>query len=317
MNSALVTLEEIRAADARIRPLARRTPTIDVDDDLTLKCENFQPMGAFKIRGALNMLGQLTESARAAGVVTYSSGNHGQAVSLAARRFGVTAVIVMPVSATRVKVDAVRRYGAEVILEGTTSLHRKARAEAEAATRGLTMVPPFDHPWIIAGQGTAGIELLEQRPTVKTVYVPMGGGGLISGVATAIKTQRPDVRIVGVEPAGAAKMTAAKAAGQPVTLEKGESIADGLITVRPGELTFEHVRAFVDELVTVTDDAIADAVRWLFREARLVAEPSGAASVAGARAARAAGRLGPETVAIVSGGNVGPQDFARYIAAEP
>jgi threonine dehydratase len=222
----------------------------------------------------------------------------------------------MPTTATRVKVDAVRRYGAEVILEGLTTLDRKARADVEAAARGLTMVPPFDHPWIIAGQGTVGLELLEQHAAVKTVYVPMGGGGLIAGVAAAIKAQRPDVRVVGVEPAGAAKMTSSHAAGRPVTLERTESIADGLMSVRPGELTFEHVQVFVDELVTVADDRIVDAVRWLFREARIVAEPSGAASVAGALEAKAAGRLGPEAVAIVSGGNVGPEDFARYIAPD-
>jgi threonine dehydratase len=316
VSASLVTLDEIKAADVRIRPLAHRTPLVEVDG-LLLKCENFQPMGAFKIRGALNMLGQMPARARAAGVVTYSSGNHGQAVALAARRFGVKAVIVMPALATRVKVDAARRYGAEVILEGRTTLERKARAEAEAASRGLALVPPFDHPWIIAGQGTVGLELLEQHKDVKTVYVQMGGGGLISGVATAIKTQRSDVRVVGVEPAGAAKMAASRAAGQPVTLERTESIADGLLAVRPGDLTFSHVQALVDELVTVADDRIVDAVRWLFREARIVAEPSGAASVAAALDARAAGRLGSDAVAIVSGGNVGPEDYARYIALEP
>ena len=267
-------------------------------------------MGAFKIRGAFNMIAQLSAEARAAGVITYSSGNHGQAVALAAQRLGMTAVVVMPETAPRIKVDGVRRYGGEVMFAGTTSLDRKARAESEMAARGLTMVPPFDHPWIIAGAGTCGLEMLEQCPALSTVFVPVGGGGLISGVATAIKRTRPDVRVIGVEPAGAPKMSASRAAGHPVTLDRTSSIADGLLALRPGDLTFAHVRAFVDEVVTVTDAEIAGAVRWLFREADLTAEPSGAASVA---AALRADVIGQGTVAIVSGGNVQPEDFVKYL----
>jgi threonine dehydratase len=266
-------------------------------------------MGAFKIRGACNMIAQLPAGARAAGVITYSSGNHGQAVALVAQRFGMPAVIVMPETAPRVKVEGVKRYGAETIAAGTTVLHRRARAEEEAAARGLTMVPPFDHPWIIAGAGTVGLEILEQDPRAATVYVPVGGGGLISGVATAVTQMRGGVRVVGVEPAGAAAMTASLAAGRVVTLESTSSIADGLLAVRPGDLPFAHVRAYVDRVVTVSDEAIAAAVRWLFAEARLVAEPSGAAAVA---AALAEGPV-PGAVAVVSGGNVEPRDFARYI----
>lgn len=324
----LVTLDDIEAAAARIRGVAVRTPVVEIADagsqrtrparsiaarSIALKCENLQPMGAFKIRGAYNFLAQLPLEARAAGVITYSSGNHGQAVALAAARLGVRAVVVMPETAPQVKVNGVRRYGGEVIVAGTTSIDRRTRAEQEAAARGLTMVPPFDHPWIIAGAGTCGLELVDQCADVQAVYVPVGGGGLISGVAAAVKRRRSAVRVVGVEPAGAAKMSASRAAGRPVRLDRTASIADGLLPVQPGDLTFAHVEAFVDDLVTVDDEAIAAAVAWIFREARLVAEPSGAAAVA-AVLAPVASAAGP-TVAVVSGGNVSPADFARYIGA--
>lgn len=301
----LVSLDAIRDAAARIRGLARVTPLVDVSPEagrsLRLKCENLQRAGAFKMRGASHMIGRLDPDARARGVITYSSGNHGQAVALAAQRVGAPAVIVMPATAPAIKVEGVKSYGADVIFEGTTSAQRKARAEALAAERGLTIVPPFDHPWIIAGQGTAGLEIVEQCPDVATVYVQIGGGGLISGVSAAVKRLRPSVRIVGVEPTGARKMGASIDAGAPVTLEKTGSIADGLLPVRPGDLTFAHVRAFVDELVTVEDAAIAEAVVWLFRKAKLVVEPSGAATVAAVFAA--APRPGT-TVAVLSGGNI-------------
>ena len=306
----LVTLDDIRAAAERIRGVAVRTPLVQ-SSGLRLKCENFQPMGAFKIRGALNMLAQLSPEALAAGVITYSSGNHGQAVALAAERLGARAVVVMPETAPQVKVDGVRRYGAEVIFAGTTSLQRKARAEAEVRARALTMVPPFDDPWIIAGAGTTGLEIVEQCPDVSCVYVPVGGGGLISGVAAAIKGLRPGVRVIGVEPSGAAKMTVSRNAGRPVTLEKTSSISDGLLAVRPGDLTFAHVQALVDDIVTVDDRAIAAAIGWLFREAKIVAEPSGATSVAGAL--RSDGSLPADAVAIVSGGNVSPADYLKYL----
>jgi threonine dehydratase len=309
----MVTLDDVRAAAVRIRGVAVRTPLLEVGP-LALKCENLQPMGAFKVRGACNMIAQLPPAARAAGVVTYSSGNHGQAVALVAQRFGSPAVVVMPETAPAIKVDGVRRYGAEVIFAGTTTLHRKARAEEERERRGLTMVPPFDDPWVIAGQGTVGLEILEQCPGVTTVFVPAGGGGLISGVSAAIKGMRRGVRIVGVEPEGAAKMSRSRAAGHPVTLEQVSSIADGLLAVRPGDLTFEHVQTLVNDVITVSDDQIRAAVRWLFAEANLVAEPSGAAAVAGALAS---GSSGGVSVAIVSGGNVDPVAYASYISPGP
>jgi threonine dehydratase len=305
VTDALVSLDDIRAAATRIRGIATRTPLLEVRSGLTtpsvpsvglgLKCENFQPGGAFKIRGACNMIAQLPRESRAAGVITYSSGNHGLAVALVSRALGIRAVIVVPEHAPRVKVDRVRQYGAEVIT-------------AEASARGLTIVPPFDHPWIIAGAGTVGLEILDQRPQAKTVYVPMGGGGQISGVSAAVKQMRDGIRVVGVEPAGAARMSASLAAGRAVTLERASSIADGLLTLRPGDVTFAHVRAFVDDVVTVDDAEMIAAVRWLFHDARIVAEPSGAAAVAAALRAGADG-----AVAVVSGGNVDPAAYAGYI----
>jgi threonine dehydratase len=314
-STSLVSLADIRAAATRIGNVARRTPLIEVggingEPAFTVKCENMQPAGAFKIRGAYNMLAQLSPDARAAGVITYSSGNHGQAMALAAQLLGVSAVVVMPETAPRVKVNGAERLGAEVLFAGTTVLDRQSRAESEAAARGLTIVPPFDHPWIIAGQGTCGLEIVEQRPSVRVVYVPIGGGGLISGVAVAVKALRPTVRIVGVEPVGAPKMTASRAAGHPVTLPKTASIADGLVSIRPGDLTFAHVQALVDDVLTVDDGEIASAVKWLFDNANVVAEPSGAASVAAVLRDQPAGK---DVVALISGGNVAPEDYAKYI----
>lgn len=309
-----VSLTDIEAARERIRTVARVTPLIDVSAaagrSLWLKCESLQPGGAFKIRGAYNMVAQLPDADRARGVITYSSGNHGQAVALAARVLGAPSVVVMPTTAPVIKVEGARAFGAEVIFEGTLTVHRRVRAEAEAAARGLTMVPPFDHEWIIAGQGTLGLELIEQLPEMATVLVPIGGGGLISGVAAAIKQSKPSVLIVGVEPAGAAKMKASIDAGSIQTLPSPSSIADGLMAVRPGDLNFAHVRKFVDRLVTVDDERIASAVAWLFAKAKIVAEPSGAASVAAALAAEPP-FPGP-AVAIVSGGNLSAEDLLKY-----
>jgi threonine dehydratase len=319
-DTAFVTLDDIRAAAGRVKDAAVRTPVLALPwpgpppaHPFHVKCENLQPMGAFKVRGAFNMLAQLPADARARGVITYSSGNHGQGVAMAAHVMGVPAVIVMPTTAPAVKVEGVRSYGAEVIFAGTTSLDRQARAEQEAAARGLSIIPPFDHPMIIAGQGTVGLELLEQVPELATVYAPMGGGGLIAGVAAAVKQARPSVRVIGVEPTGAMKMRAARDAGHPVTLETTASIGDGIMNMRAGDRTFAHVQQFVDELVAVPDDAMAAAVKWLFRHARIVAEPSGAATTAAVMLGLGA-PVGP-VVAIVSGGNVQPDQFARYITA--
>jgi threonine dehydratase len=302
----MVSLADIQQAAERVRNVARVTPLVDVSDlarrPLLLKCESLQPGGAFKIRGAYNMVARLSPEQRRRGVVTFSSGNHGQAMALAARELGAPAVVVMPTTAPQIKVDGARGFGAEVIFAGTTSVERRERAEQEAAERGLTMVPPFDHEWIIAGQGTLGLEILDQCPGAEVILVPVGGGGLLAGVAAAVKQSRPSVRIIGVEPSGAAAMKASLDAGHAVTLSKTESIADGLMPVRPGDLTFAHARKFVDEVITVDDEQIVDAVLWLFTKAKVVAEPSGAATVAAAlgHTVTAAGPV----VAIVSGGNI-------------
>jgi threonine dehydratase len=312
-----VTLQDIHEAAARVRTIARLTPLIDVSNvagtPLFLKCESMQPGGAFKIRGAYNMVAQLTDDQRRRGVVTYSSGNHGQAMALAARELGAPALVVMPTTAPQIKVDGARSFGAEVIFAGTTSADRKAKADEEAAARGLTMVPPFDHEWIIAGQGTLGLEILEQRADVDTILVPVGGGGLLAGVAAAVKQSNPRVRIFGVEPVGASAMKASLEAGHPVTLPKTESVADGLMPVRPGDLTFAHARTFVDGVVTVSDAEIIEAVLWLFAKAKVVAEPSGAATVAAALTGKVpeSGR----TVAIVSGGNISLERLEELSAA--
>jgi threo-3-hydroxy-L-aspartate ammonia-lyase len=314
---ALVTLAEIREAAERIRPAVVRTPLVAVGAGRAparafhLKCEQLQPMGAFKLRGAYNVLSQLAPPARAAGVITYSSGNHGQAVALSAQMLSMRAVVVMPETAPLVKVEGTRRYGAEVIFAGRTSDDRRVRAEAEAAAHGYAIVPPFDHRGIIAGAGTVGLEIVEALDGLSAIFVPVGGGGLLSGVAAAVKGARPDARVIGVEPLGSASMGSSRAAGVPVRLPSTASIADGLLTLRPGDLTFAHAQALVDDLVTVTDDEIRAAVRWLHREAGLVVEPSGAAATA---AVLAAGPAGDGVVAIVSGGNVESDAFATYTA---
>lgn len=223
MASPLTSLADIEQAAARIRGTVVRTPLIDVSRQygrpLWLKAENLQMAGSFKLRGAHNMICRLSDEARQGGVITYSSGNHAQAVAYAARSLGVEAVVVMPVTAPDVKVAGARRFGAEVLMEGTTSLERRARAEHEAGVRGLTVVPPFDHPDIIAGQGTVGSEILEDCSFVNRIYVPVGGGGLVAGLSAAVKRMQPGVRVVGVEPVGAAKMSASLEAGRPVVLD--------------------------------------------------------------------------------------------------
>ena len=317
----LVTLDDIQAAARSIRGIARVTPLVEISQPgasrVLLKCENLQLGGAFKIRGAANMVNCLSADTRRRGVITYSSGNHGRAVAIASQLAGIHAVVVMPTSAPAIKADAVTDLGAEVIFEGTTSVERKIRAEREAEKRGLIMVPPFDHEWIIAGQGTVGLEVLEQCVDLGEIYVPVGGGGLVSGIAAAVKALRPEVQVIGVEPAGAARMTASLKRGYPVTLTTCMSIADGLLPVQPGDLTFAHVRAQVDEVVTVEDDDIAAAVGWLFREAKLVAEPSGAAAFAALTLARQRRPAGGAAVAVISGGNIAAADFMALVGQNP
>jgi threonine dehydratase len=312
MSDTLVGLEAIQLAHERVRSVVVRTPLHPADalqdelgGEVRLKLESLQRGGSFKIRGAYNFVAQIPEEERARGIITYSSGNHAQAVALAARLHGIRAVVVMPVTAPDVKRKGAERLGAEVVLEGTTSLHRKVRAEATAAADGLVVVPPFDHPWIIAGAGTVGLEIAEDWDSPDTVVLPIGGGGLCSGSAAALRRLRPDLTILGVEPVGAAAMRAALDAGEPTTIDSVDSIADGLLPVRAGDLTFKHVREFVDDVVLVDEDAIRDAAALLFSRQRLVIEFSGAATVAALRSGLVETK-GRKTVAVVSGGNIDP-----------
>ena len=313
----LVTIDDVRAAATRVAGVAPETPLVSVGPASTgahafaLKCEHLGPIGAFKLRGAYNLIAQLTPAQQAAGVVTYSSGNHGQAVARSAQLLGIRALVVMPTNAPAIKIEKTRGYGAEVILEGTTSLHRQARAEAEARERGLTMVPPFDDLRTIAGAGTVGLEIVARVPSLRAVFVPIGGGGLASGIAVVVKALRPEAAVIGVEPEGAASMAASLAAGRPTTLDRTASIADGLLPVRPGDLTFLHVASLVDEVRTVADPSIVKAMRWIYDSTGMRVEPSGAVSVA---AALAAGPPESGVVAVISGGNIAPADFDAAMA---
>jgi threonine dehydratase len=315
--AAGVTLDDVRAAARVIEGVAVRTPLIEVPAlgaragvPVGLKCEQLQPIGAFKIRGAYNAVSRVARAGGARGVVTQSSGNHGQAVAFAARAFGLRAVVVMPASTPGIKVDGVRRHGGEVVFAGAVRSHEQLeRAEAIAAEEGLAMIPPFDHPDVVAGQGTCGLEILEQRPDVDTILVPVSGGGLLAGISVAVAGIKPSARVVAVEPAGAPKLSAALAAGAPRTLERTESMADGLLTRSIGSFTFPIIRRVVRQAVQVTEDEIAAAVRFLHREAALRVEPSGAVTTAAILAEHVA--LSGPTVAVVSGGNVDPELFHR------
>jgi threonine dehydratase len=274
---------------------------------LCLKLESLQVTGSFKPRGAFSHVLRHRDRCRA-GLVTASSGNHGQAVAYAARSLGVPAVVVVPEDVVPAKEDAIRAWGAEVVRCGRTTAERIAAALEISRARGLHYVPPFDDPDVVAGQGTVGLEILNQFPSVRRVAVPCGGGGLVSGVAVAVKNLRPDVRVVAVEPEGASCFYASWKAGRRVRLERVDTVADGLRAVEPGEVTWECASRYVDEFVTVSDGEIVEAVVRLFREAKVVAEPSGAAAVAYALRHPWEG-----TVAVVSGGNLDPGQLVRWL----
>ncbi len=305
----LVSLDDLRAAARVLAPVAVRTPLLPADaigerigGEVWIKPEMLQRGGAFKFRGAYNYLARLAPEARARGVIAPSSGTHAQAVALAARLFGVPATVVMPTTVTSAKRGGAERLGARVVLAGTTTADRMARAEEIQRAEGGTLVPPYDDPVIIAGQGTAGLEIAEDRPGVRTVLVPVGGGGLSAGVATALKLTRPGVRVIGVEPAGAPKLSRARAAGRPVRLERTAGLADGLLAVEIGRIPFAHHQRYIDDVVTVDDAALVAAMRVLLDRMKLVVEPSGAITVA----ALLTGAVTPEgpTVALLSGGNI-------------
>jgi threonine dehydratase len=302
----VVTSKDIQDAAAGLRGVARRTPLIFVEQlGAHLKLENEQPIGAFKIRGAYNAIRRLPSDVRQRGVITYSSGNHGQAVAYAAQQFGVRAVVTMPESAPAVKVEGVKQWGGEVVFAGRTSEDRRIKAQEIAVQQGLAIVPPFDHPDIVAGQATVALEIVEQLPEVETVVVPVGGGGLISGIVAGLAAAQSKAIVWGVEPAGAPKLHRSLAAGKVVRLERSSSIADGLITLNVGNIPFAELtreRERLRGVVLVEDDSIRAAVQFLWRTCRLAVEPSGAATTAAVLAG--AVPRSRTTVLVVSGGNV-------------
>jgi threonine dehydratase len=306
----LVSLDEIRAAAHLLRGVAVRTPLLPAEDlsqhlgggEIFVKPEMLQRGGAFKFRGAYVFLAGLPASLRARGVIAPSSGNHAQAVAFAARIFGVHATLVMPTTVTAVKRAGVERLGGRVELAGTTTADRMERAEQLAKETGSVLVPPYDDARIIAGQGTAGLEIVEDLPDVGTVLVPVGGGGLSAGVATAVKLLAPHARVIGVEPVGAPKLSRARAAGAPVRLASTGGMADGLLATQIGTVPFAHHAAYIDEVVTIEDAELAPAMRYLLDRLKIVAEPSGAITIA----ALQSGKVEPrgKTVAVLSGGNI-------------
>lgn len=306
----MITDPEIRGAAEALRGVAVRTPLVRIDAlDAWLKLENEQPVGAFKVRGAYNAVRKLPAAERAPGVITFSSGNHGQAVAFAAQRFGVRAVVVMPETAPPVKVAGVKRWGGEVVFAGRTSEDRRTAALEIARRDGLAVIPPFDHPDIVAGQATVGVEIAEDLPDVATVVVPVGGGGLIAGVVRGLDAAGSRARVIGVEPLGAPKLIRSLASGHPVTLERTASIADGLITLTVGGIPFDTLRRHADRLagvVTVEDDSIREAVHFLHHTCHLAVEPSGAATTAALCAGALGDLAGAPRVLVVSGGNVDP-----------
>jgi threonine dehydratase len=281
---------------------------------LYLKTENLQPIGSFKLRGAYNKVASLSEEERRRGVITYSSGNHAQGVAYAARSMGVKAVVVMPRNAPEVKREATQALGAEIILVGPSSSERQAKAEELAAEHGYVIVPPYNDEKIIAGQGTMGLEILEDLPGVETVIAPVGGGGMLSGIATAIKLSRPQVKVIGAEPEFAADAQASLRAGRIVQFAPEQvtrTLADGLRTQSLGAINFEHIRKYVDDIVTVSEDEIHKATRRLSANPKTLAEPSGAVAVAAFLFHR---EQLPDTslnVAVISGGNIEPEVLAK------
>lgn len=313
-TTTLVSLDDIRRAASALRPVAVRTPLLrsfSLEDTagapVYLKPEMLQRSGSFKFRGAYTYVSRLTHDARIRGLVAPSSGNHGQAVALAARLYGVKATIVMPTTAARAKVAGAERLGARVVFAGTTTAERMDKAREIVARDGATLVPPYDDPAIIAGQGTAGLEIAEDLAALGigdcTVVVQVGGGGLSAGVATAVKQVHPRARVVAVEPTGSPKLTRAREAGEPTAIPPNPSgLADGLLAVKVGTLPFEHHQAYVDDVVTVDDAALAPAVRHLLDRDKLVAEPSGAITVAALMTGQVKAN-GPVTC-FLSGGNI-------------
>jgi threonine dehydratase len=313
---SLVALSDIQAAQARLRGVAVRTRLIEFSHPesgarrLFLKPENQQPIGAFKLRGAYNKIAQLSAQDRKRGVITYSSGNHAQGVAYAAHALGIKAVIVMPGNAPAVKREATAALGAEVVRVGPNGLERQVKAEELAARHGYVIVPPFNDEQIIAGQGTMGLEILEDLPEVEAVLVPVGGGGMISGVAAAIKLSKPTVKVIGAEPALAADAQASLRAGKIVDFpadEVSRTLADGLRSQSIGPINFEHMSRYVDDIVTVSEEEIRETVKLLAANPKTLAEPSGTVAVAAFLFHREQLPQSRMNVAIISGGNIDPK----------
>lgn len=317
------TLNSIQAAQGRLADVIHRTPLVSSRSlstlaglDVKFKPENLQVTGSFKIRGAFNKVATLADvGLEVPAVVTASSGNHGQAVAWAAQYFGLKAHIVVPTTAPTIKVAAAQAFGASVEFRGTRSRERLQRAMELADLEGYVFVPPYDDPAIMSGQGTIGLEILQEWPDVDTVVVPIGGGGLISGIATAIKEFQPRVRVIGVEPAGAAKAWQSRQSGRRVELPTTDSIADGLITLSLGHLTHPLIERYVDDLVTVSEEEITEAFWLLLTRTKLVVEPSGAVSAAALFSHKVTAPQVQRVVAVLSGGNVDPRTFAALTAA--
>jgi threonine dehydratase len=310
----MITLSDLQAARTLLQGITTRTHLIEfepVDQNrrLYLKPENQQPIGAFKLRGAYNKIASLTDIERQKGVITYSSGNHAQGVAYAARALKTKAVIVMPSNAPQIKREATAKLGAEIVLVGPGSDERKTKAEELAAHHGYIIVPPYNDEKIIAGQGTIGLEILEDLPEVETILSPVGGGGLISGVAAAIKLTNPKIKVIGVEPELAADAQASLRAGKIVQFpaeQVSRTLADGLRTQSIGDINFEHICAYVDDIITVTEDEIREAMKLLAANPQTIAEPSGAVAAAGFLFHRDQLPNTKLNVAIISGGNIEP-----------
>jgi threonine dehydratase len=307
----LISGGDVEAAAELLADVVRHTPMWHsrgladrVGGPVWLKCENLQRTGSFKIRGAYTRIARLTDDERARGVVAASAGNHAQGVALAARLLGCSATVFMPETAPLPKVAATRAYGAEIKLLGQTLTEPLIAAAEYAERTGAVFIHPFEHPDVIAGQGTVGLEVLEQCPDVKTVVVCAGGGGLVAGVAAAVKARRPDVRVVAVQAEAAAAFPGSIAAGRPVALEAMSTMADGIAVAAPGDLTLAHVQGLVDEVRTVTEEDLSRALLFCLERAKLVVEPAGVAAVAAVLADPAA--FAPPVVAVVSGGNIDP-----------
>ena len=318
MESLPVTLADVRAARELLVGVVTTTPlehsrglSERVGVPVYLKCENLQRAGSFKIRGAYTRMSRLSEAERARGVVAASAGNHAQGVALAAQLLGISATVFMPVGAPLPKLAATRAYGATVQLHGDTLDESLVAALEYAASTGAVLIHPFDHPDIVAGQGTCGLEILEQLPDVKTILVSTGGGGLVGGIAVAAKSLRPDVRVIGVQAEQAAAWPLSLAAGTPVAVDSMQTMADGIAVGRPGPVPFEVVSNLVDDMVTVSEAALSRAVVFLLERAKVVAEPAGAAAVA--RLLEGPGPLEGPVVAVVSGGNIDPLLLLRIV----